>query len=192
MKDCFRLGDTSCPRPILIKFVRSSEATLALTKIASFKCNPNQTWSDIFKNGVLQRSNYNPPLSQTMSTSQPSSSTVSRPEQVPPNCYYINIMSIVNKSFQFQSFIYSHHFDIIAITETWLSNNIFYNEILPTNYRIYCNDHGCRGGGVLLAVHDNITNKIFPLPTNIEMVSEFLNLLLYALLTYLPILHYHK
>ena len=41
VKDCFRLGkyksDTSRPRPILIKFLRSTEATMALTKIASFQ-----------------------------------------------------------------------------------------------------------------------------------------------------------
>ena len=41
VKDCFRLGkyktDNPRPRPILIKFLRSTEATLALTKIASFK-----------------------------------------------------------------------------------------------------------------------------------------------------------
>ena len=41
VKDCFRLGryksDASRPRPILIKFLRSTEATMALTKIASFQ-----------------------------------------------------------------------------------------------------------------------------------------------------------
>ena len=41
VKDCFRLGkyksDATSPRPILVKFLRSTEATLALTKIASFK-----------------------------------------------------------------------------------------------------------------------------------------------------------
>ena len=68
--------------------------------------------------------------------------------------------SIVNKLSQFQSFVYSHNFDVIAITETWLSNSIFDNEILPTNYKIYCNDRGSRGGGVLLAVRDNIISII--------------------------------
>lgn len=41
IKDCFCLGkyksDAPRPRPILIKFLRSTEATLVLTKIASFK-----------------------------------------------------------------------------------------------------------------------------------------------------------
>jgi len=41
VKDCFRLGkykpDAPRPRPILVKFLRSTEASLALSKIASFQ-----------------------------------------------------------------------------------------------------------------------------------------------------------
>ena len=67
--------------------------------------------------------------------------------------------------------IYSHDYDIIAITETWLSNNIFDNEILPINYTIYRNDRGSRGGGVLFAVRDSIISKVLPSPTNVEMLT---------------------
>lgn len=84
---------------------------------------------------------------------------------------YINIRSIVNKLSSFQTLIYSHDYDIIAITETWLSKNIFDNEILPINYTIYCNDRGSRGGGVLFAVRDNIISKVLTSPTNIEMIT---------------------
>ena len=59
--------------------------------------------------------------------------------------------------------IYSHDFDIIAITETWLSNNIFNNEILPTSYAMYCIDCGSRGEGVLFVVRDNIISKVLRL-----------------------------
>ena len=41
IKDCFCLGkykpDAACPRPILIKFLRSTEANVALSKITSFQ-----------------------------------------------------------------------------------------------------------------------------------------------------------
>ena len=41
IKDCFRLGkfksDALCPRPILIRFLRSTEACAVLAKIASFQ-----------------------------------------------------------------------------------------------------------------------------------------------------------
>ena len=42
--------------------------------------------------------------------------------------------------------------NIFAITETWLTNYIYNNEILPSNFAIYRNDRESRGGGVLLAV----------------------------------------
>ena len=32
---------------------------------------------------------------------------------------------------------YSHDYEIIAVTDTWLSNNIVDNEILPINYTPY-------------------------------------------------------
>ena len=41
IRDCFRLGkfkhDAQRPRPILIKFLRSAEATMVLSKIAAFQ-----------------------------------------------------------------------------------------------------------------------------------------------------------
>ena len=41
IRECFRLGkykpDTSHPRPILIKFLRSTEATMALSKVSAVK-----------------------------------------------------------------------------------------------------------------------------------------------------------
>ena len=55
-------------------------------------------------------------------------------------CFYINIRSIVNKFTQFQSLVYSHKYDLIAITETWLTENMFDSEILPNQYIIYHND----------------------------------------------------
>ena len=84
--------------------------------------------------------------------------------------------------------IYSHNFDIVGITETWLSSNIFDNEILPINYTIYRNDHGSRGGGVLLAVQDNIVSKVLPSPTNIEMLTVEVELpqTLVLCIVYLP------
>ena len=67
--------------------------------------------------------------------------------------------------------IYSCDYDIIAITETWLSNNVFDNEILPANYTLYRNDRGSRGGGVLIAVRDNIISKVLSSPADIEMLT---------------------
>jgi len=65
---------------------------------------------------------------------------------------------------------------LIAITETWLTENIFDSEILPNQYIIYRNDRQSRGGGVLLAVQTHISSKLLSSPTNLEMLTVELNL----------------
>ena len=67
--------------------------------------------------------------------------------------------------------IYSHDYDIIAITETWLSDNVFDNEILPTNYTIYRKDRKFRGGGVMLAVKNTIHSHILSVHPELEVLS---------------------
>ena len=52
----------------------------------------------------------------------------------------MNTRSIVNKMDLFQNYVYSNSPDIIAVTETWLSEKIFDNEILPNNYTIIRKD----------------------------------------------------
>jgi len=79
-----------------------------------------------------------------------------------------NARSIVNKLNNFQSYIYSLDLDIMAITETWLTDSIFNNEILPVDFTIYRKDHGSRGGGVMLAVRDCISSKLLSSPDNLE------------------------
>ena len=71
---------------------------------------------------------------------------------------------------QFQNFVYSRSFDIIAITETWLSDKIFNNEILPSNYSIIHRDRSSRGGGVMLAVKHDTSYEILPSPINLELI----------------------
>ena len=48
----------------------------------------------------------------------------------------MNVRSIVNKINVFQNYVYSRSLDIVGITETWLSDKIFDNEILPSMYTI--------------------------------------------------------
>ena len=65
---------------------------------------------------------------------------------------------------------------MVAITETWLTSNVFNNEILPNQYIIYHNDRRSRGGGVLIAVRTHIISKLLPSPTNLEMLTVELKL----------------
>ena len=71
----------------------------------------------------------------------------------------------------FQSYIYSTNFNLIAITETWLSNNILDGEVLPTNYTIYRCDRVSKGGGVLLAVKHDLPSVQLLLSSEIESIA---------------------
>ena len=68
-----------------------------------------------------------------------------------------NARSIVNRHLDLQAYVTLVNPDFIAITETWLDNNIDDNELLPNCYNIYRKDRESRGGGVLLAVKSNIS-----------------------------------
>ena len=78
-----------------------------------------------------------------------------------------NACSLVNKLKNFTSFVLSQSFQIIAITETWLSDFIYNHEILPSSYSIYHRDHTTRGGGVLIAVNQSIPSRIINVAENI-------------------------
>ena len=81
-----------------------------------------------------------------------------------------NARSIVNKLHNFSSFAYTSNYQIIAVTETWLTSSIYNKEILPSNFAIYRNDRGTRGGGVLLAVNLSIPSKIVSCPDDIKAI----------------------
>jgi len=44
------------------------------------------------------------------------------------NDYPSNSRSVVNKLHKFQSLVYSKSFDVISLTETWLSDSTFDNK----------------------------------------------------------------
>ena len=82
-----------------------------------------------------------------------------------------NVRSLNKQITKFQSYIYAADYDVLAITETWLSGSIYSNEILPNNYNIICRDCDTRGGGVLLAIKNSIPFKQLPVPDDIEILS---------------------
>ena len=95
------------------------------------------------------------------------------------SCIYLNIRSLVNKLSIFQSYVYSSDFDVICLTETWLSESVFDQEILPINYNIYRKDRHSRGGGVLIAIKDTFPVSVLSLnlPKNSpEVIAVRLNL----------------
>jgi len=58
------------------------------------------------------------------------------------------------------------------MTGTWLSNNIFSNEILPSYYTVLRKDRDSRGGGVLLAIKSSLTTMQLPSPNDLQGVYK--------------------
>ena len=82
-----------------------------------------------------------------------------------------NAHSLVNKLDYMQSCIYSKSIDIICITETWLHDSILNTEIFSHNYTIYRRDRGSRGGGIVIAISDNLTSKIVLCHISLESIA---------------------
>ena len=104
------------------------------------------------------------------------------------SCGLWNARSLQNKMKFFQSLVYSKSFDIIAVTETWLSNSTFSNEILPLGYQVYRRDRPHTGGGVLIAVSSSFPSSLALSAPDIELIVIKLDLFTPVLLccVYLP------
>ena len=78
--------------------------------------------------------------------------------------------SLVRKISNFQSLVYALSPSIVAVTETWLSEAIFDNELLPKGYTIFRKDRASRGGGVLLAAANYLPITLLPSPSDLEIL----------------------
>ena len=106
-------------------------------------------------------------------------------------CCCFNSRSLVSKLSTFQSFVFSTGYDLICVTETWLSDHIFDQEIIPSQYSIYCNDCTTRGGGVMIAIKDTIPVTRF---SSSQIWLSLSTLFFYSLIPlflsyYSPIIH---
>ena len=63
----------------------------------------------------------------------------------------------------------------MAISETWLHKGIYNNEILPCGYNLYRNDRGSKGGGVMIAINNNLNSEQLTVPNNIEAIAVSIN-----------------
>ena len=86
------------------------------------------------------------------------------------NICLLNSRSLVNKSADLQSFVYSSSYNVKCVTETWLFDSIFDHEILPLNFTIYCKDRAHRCGGVLVAINDSLPSVLVSSPPNLESI----------------------
>lgn len=80
----------------------------------------------------------------------------------------INCRSVVNKSTELEGLIIANDPDIVILTETWLSDEIYDSEFVPSGYRVYRKDRGSRGGGVCIIYKSALNVFLMPEVAYIE------------------------
>lgn len=74
---------------------------------------------------------------------------------------HVNVRSLLAGFGEFVQIIQEKHFTVIAVTETWLTEDILDDVISVPGYVFYRQDRGSgRGGGVGIYVSKNINSKI--------------------------------
>ena len=75
-------------------------------------------------------------------------------------CVYGTLEALLINLLLFNHLYIPPNLTFFAITKTCLSNSLFGNEILPSGFTIFCRDCGSWGGGVMLAIKDDVPSKL--------------------------------
>ena len=74
------------------------------------------------------------------------------------NCRVLNARSIVNKRLDLGALLISENLDVVAITETFLSEDILDSELVDeTAFTIYRQDLNGHGGGIMLVLWSDLS-----------------------------------
>ena len=130
---------------------------------------------------------YNCILKCNINTGSSNNNSHARTTSSKLNLLLWNARSLNKQINDFQSFVYSETFDIIAITKTWLTNNIYTNEIFPSGYTVLRKDRDSRDGGVLLALKDSLNITQLSSPNDFEIISADIDLSVFCLSIYRPL-----
>ena len=86
--------------------------------------------------------------------------------------YYQNVRGLNTKISDFYTNVHLENYDIILLTETWLTASTTSSMLFPAHYNVFrCDRQGKRGGGVLIAVNSKLNAKpILYFDQNIEAI----------------------
>jgi len=89
------------------------------------------------------------------------------------NCVLFNARSIVNKLPEWYHLIYACNYDIIFVTETWLSNQIPSSMLdLHDGYSVIrCDRKDSRGGGVCCLVSKKLKHREIEIPSRFSSLE---------------------
>ena len=73
------------------------------------------------------------------------------------SCICFNAQSTLLKRLDLIAYLCTHHFDMVAITKTFLDASIPDAHVIPSSYTIFRRDCDRHGGGVLVLIRDSIT-----------------------------------
>lgn len=86
-------------------------------------------------------------------------------------CCSLNARSVMNKKLDIQALLVEERLDVLAVTETFLGDEILDSELLGGDYTIFRRDRNRHGGGVMLYVKNSISAiRRRDLETNCEVL----------------------
>lgn len=83
---------------------------------------------------------------------------------------HINIHSLLSKIVDFRTLVALHKFSVVAVSETWLCNDVSAESVRVQDYRFVRKDRAGRGGGVGLYVHNSVKFGILQSSSLIEQL----------------------
>ena len=87
------------------------------------------------------------------------------------SCMCLNARSIVNKNLDLLVMLDANRMHILAVSETFLDDNILNSELGCSSYTIFRSDRDRQGGGVMLLVHNIIpATRRFDLEPDCEIL----------------------
>lgn len=110
--------------------------------------------------------------------------------------YYQNVRGLRSKTQKFLLASHASDFDVIVLTETWLSSTFLNNELFSTDFVVYRKDRysdplATVGGGIIIAVRSVFHSCIFPIPNtdSVDIICvkvRFGNKFLFIINMYIP------
>lgn len=73
---------------------------------------------------------------------------------------FLNVQSLSSHYAEFASLLIQEEFDIVGISETWLTSNISSGLVRVDDYNLIRRDRGSRGGGVAIYIRNTFNYKV--------------------------------